>query len=458
MDDNCSVDLDNKTAISVVALLVPNDSPYWAERSAAWYAFFYLMIVIYSVLFLGFGICCLILLAKRHLAQRFRVRTFIAIDLALIVLGFSRFVFLVLDPWGQSGFCTHYACIIISRLLGALAFPSLTASYTLVFLTLWISARIQMGRSCVQKLKILIPLCCIHYVVALIIETILLIRVIDSFVVLVMLVACEAIFSLWGFLVCLLFFVGGFRLLKTLERTARNSSVICKDTPNMSRHDLIERSKFKNQSKSPKEIRQRSLTTMKLKHMLQTKQKAALRKITLITYVTVILGMLYSLLSIVNLFIVSFSLFHGCPGDFLGLRMLQEVWLVIRYVFFTIEICMAVLLTYAITDYTPLIKALRKVICKVGNVEIGNTVSPSFASISTVDKLATLDRTTTSETSSIQNSPALSTRNTNLDISASQASSLSEENEQEMTASSSTPKSASPLVVSFSASQDYINS
>ena len=140
--ENCSVNISDKTAITIVSLLIPSNSSYWEDRTGAWHAFFYLLVVVYSVLFLAFAITCIFLLSKRHLAQRFRVRTFIAIDLALIILGLSRFVFLLVDPWGQLGFCTLYVCIVVSTLLGALGFPSLTASYTLVFLTLWISARI----------------------------------------------------------------------------------------------------------------------------------------------------------------------------------------------------------------------------------------------------------------------------------------------------------------------------
>lgn len=457
--ENCTVSLANKTSVSVLGLLVPNDSPYWTPRTQGWYVFFYLLIVIYGVLFLGFGVCCAILLAKRHLAQRFKVRTFIAIDLALIILGFSRFIFLVIDPWGQSGFCTHYACVVVSRLLGALAFPSLTASYTLVFITLWISARIQLGRSCVQKLKILIPLCCIHYAAALCIETINLIPQVDSIVVLVLIVICEAIFSSWGFLVCLFFFIGGFRLLKTLEKTVRDSSVICRDSPNMTRHDLIERSRFKNQTRSPQEVRNRSMTTMKLKHMLQSKQKAALRKITRITYTTVILGMLYSLLSITNLLVFSFSLLDGCPGDLQGLKMLPEIWLTLRYVFFTIEICMGILLTYAVTDYTPLIQAFRKVFmrcCGASKLRCSPEVADKIANPST-STATTLDNDL-SPNSKVGKATAFSAVNAKYNKSSvSRETSVSCEEKDEVAPESPrpcTPKNTSPLVVSFSAEAD----
>ncbi len=437
---NCTVSLTEQDAITIVSLLVPSNNSYWAERTERWYAFFYLLIVIYSVLFLGFAITCLLLLCKRHLAQRFRVRTFIAIDLALAVLGISRFLFLMIDPWGQSGFCKHYACIVFSRLLGALGFPSLTASYTLVFLTLWISAHIQLGRSWVQKLKILIPLCCTHYVVALIIEVILLSPIPASEVIVSLVVACEAFFSLWGFMVCFMFFVAGFRLLNTLKKTDRKSSVICRDSPNMTRADLIERSKFNQKNEA--NLRKRSLTTMKLKEKVISHQKRALRKVTLITYITVVLGMLYSTLSIANLFLVILGLFDGCPGEIKGGVMRPEVWLFIRYIFFTIEFSMGVLLTYSINDLAPVIDALREAIIKCcesillkfspdvedspmrATVESGVTTDTETAFAATNDALPSV--------SSMSGYPSLS-------------SSPEEEND-----SAASAVKTSPLVVSFS--------
>ena len=447
--ENCSVVLSDKTAITIVSLLVPSDNPYWKEKTKGWYAFFYLMIIIYSVLFLAFAITCLLLLCKKHLAQRFRVRTFIAIDVALVVLGVSRFLFLVLDPWGQSGFCTHYACIVFSRLLGSLGFPSLTASYTLVFITLWISAHMQLGRTWVQKLKILIPLCCIHYVVALIIEIVLLAPIEQSVVVVALVVACEAFFSLWGFLVCFMFFIAGFRLLKTLKKTDKKSSVICRDSPNMTRADLIERSRFKAENKD--NMKTRSVTTMKLKEKVISRQKQALRKVTLITYTTVVLGMLYSLLSIANLFLVSFGLFDGCPGEIRGGEMLPEIWLLIRYIFFTIEFCMAVLLSYSINDITPLIQALRKTVIKCCEERISKLSpevedSPLRRSPDSTTVTAVANTDTAFSTTNKTYAPSLS------NISDSQSLSCSPDENCE-----ANETKISPLVVSFSMNDDVFS-
>ncbi len=359
MDDsvkNCSKSLSNYTTLQVLIELVPYDDSYsgWSRRSPTWFAFYYILIIIYCFLFISLSITCAILLSKKHLAQRFKVRTFIAIDLALIVLGVSRTLFLLLDPWGQAGYCTHIVCIVLSRLFGSMAFPSLTASYTLVFITLWISVRIHLGRSWLQNLKILIPLCCVHYIVALIIEIIVLLPFRNTMVVLFLLVGCEVIFSLWGFIVCFMFLIAGYRLLKTVEKSAKSSSVICRDSPNMNRHDLIEKSKFKNRADDPNQ-RKRSLTIIRLKNHLRTKQRRAERKITAITYITMVLGMLYSILNIANLIISFLILFDGCLGELIGNESSPDVWLAIRYFYFTLEISLAVFLTYATNDYTPLI-------------------------------------------------------------------------------------------------------
>lgn len=377
--EDCDMQLSNVSTFQVLSVLVPSNSSAWHVRKDSWFAFFYLLMSVYWLLFLGLVLACVVLLVKRHLAQRFRVRTFIAIDVALIILGTSRALFLLLDPWGQQGFCNHLACVIISRLLGALAFPSLTASYTLVFITLWISARIHLGTSWIQRLKILIPLCFVHYGVAIVFEIIAALPLNQPLAVVLILVACEAIFSLWGFLVCLLFMVAGFRLLRTVKKTAKSSSMICRDSPNMNRHDLIEKYKF--QTKSSDARRQ---SNVRLRKIVRGQQRKSIRKVTLITYITVFLGMIYSILSLFNLVIILLSIYDGCIGKIRDKRQHPELWLTIRCIFFTLEISMAVLLTYAISDYTPLINFLKKIfMCKKGDPSFSPKIEDTTASVST---------------------------------------------------------------------------
>ena len=359
------LDTTNRTVYSIFALVVPSDSENWVQRTDAYWAFFYIMLVVFSLLYLCLALGCILLLAKRHLAQRFRVRTFIAIDVALMILGFSRVLFFIVDPWGQSSFCNHYACIVVSRLIGALSFPSLTASYTLVLITLWSSARMQIGRTCIQRLKVLIPLCFIHYGVAIAFEILGSIPTGNSMIVVIVLIVCESSFSIWGFLVCFSFLISGHRLLKSVERSVRSSSIMCKDSPNVTRHQLIEKSKFQNQVQNG---RKRTQSTLKLKHMLREKHQRAVRKVSLITYITVLLGMLYSVVNFVNLTLTCLSLFYGCPG-YLDYHTQQHpgVWLTLQYITFVLELLLAVLLTYSISDYQPILNLLCCGMRKVGS-------------------------------------------------------------------------------------------
>lgn len=358
-DGACTVSLQNITAFDFSSLLVPSNNSSWETRSDVWYGFFYVMIVLFVLLFLMLGVACILLMVKRHLAQRFKVRTFLAIDVILMILGFSRVLFLLLDPWGQlptKQFCKHEACTIVSRLLFALGFPSLTASYTLVFITLWMSANMQLGLPWVQRLKFLIPLCFVHYVFAIVFEAVGMIPVVSREIVTPLLISCESCFALAGFLVCFAFLFAGLRLLKSVEKSAR---AVSQDTPQMSRRDFIEKSKFKNRERSGQ---MRSQTTLKLKHMLRDKQMRAIRKITRITFVTATLGMLYSIVTIVNLVLVCLTLFQGCPGLLFGEEQYPAVWLVIRYALFSLEIGLAILLTYAINDYRPVAQFMKNCI------------------------------------------------------------------------------------------------
>ncbi len=358
-------DIKDMQVHEIFVLAVPNDDN-WAERTTPWYVFFYLMLVVYGLLYIALGVGCILLLWKRHLARRFRVNTFVAIDLALMTLAISRVLKFLLDPWGQSGYFTCRGCIIFSRLLSALAFPSLTASYTLVFITLWLSARMQLGRSCVQRLKILIPLCCVHYVVAIAFEIIGSLPF-SRYPVVFLLVSCESFFTVWGFSLCFAFLFAGQRLLRSVKTSARNSSRVCKDSPTMRRQDLIEKSRFDNRSRG--ETRARSGTKQKLKTILREHHQRAIRKVTLITYMTATLGMLYSVVSVVNLTLVCLNLLGDCPGYTNSREKLRpEVWLTMSYITFTLELLLALLLTYSISDYQPVLQFLYKTCCGMRHV------------------------------------------------------------------------------------------
>ena len=351
------LDLKNDSVLEILSALAPNcERGAWTPLTVAWKLFFYLEISVSALLFLLLGVVCLILLFKRRSAQRFKAKTFVAIDLSLAILGFSRFLFYVFDPFGISGFCAgHIGCVVTSRLLFALGFPSLTAAYTLVFITLWYSAKMRLGRNCIQHWRIIIPLCFIHYFVAIVVETI---GAVGSYSVVFLVLCCEAIFTLWGLFVCFTFLMAGCRLLHTIKSSVRSSSVVCREKRSIKE---IEQEQNGTASKT-NSLRTYSVTRMKLRTKKHHKQ--AIRKITIITYIAATLGGLYSLLSLVQLVMACLKLFGSCPEeDSNAYHSNSDMWLGLRYISTSLEYSLAVLLVYSVNDFRPVIRRLRTCFC-----------------------------------------------------------------------------------------------
>lgn len=339
------LDVSNSSVLAIFGAFVPNCiTGSWSNITKLWLIGFYLYLTVFALLYLSLAVACVIFLSKRHLAQRFKAKTFIAIDIALAILGFSKVTFFIIDPFGISGYCTHYSCVVISRLLFAVGFPSLTAAYTLVFLTFWYSARMRLGRSCIQKWRIIIPLCFIHYLVAIIFEFIGAFG--NSYYILFLLIACETFFTMWGLMVCCTFLIGGIRLLRSVNTSARQSSIVSRD---IVIHDEIK--------KNGKIIYTRSHSTMKLKPRKQHKQ--AIRKVAIITYGAAGLGAIYSLLGVIQLVMVSLQLFGECDDS---ASQNSNLWLALKYISGMIEVLLAILLIYSINDVRPFVIFLKKYI------------------------------------------------------------------------------------------------
>lgn len=353
---NCT---DVKTTDQALRLLVPNDE-YWNLRTKAWYATFNVMLVIFGVLYAVLVGGAILSLAQRRSLARFRkVRTFIAIDVALFILGVSRIMFLSLDPWGQNEYFVCRVCSIVSHFLSILAFPSLTASYTLLLITLWVSARMRLGSLMVQKLRILLPLCFLHYGIAIIIGVIANLPLPPNATVAI-LVSCEAIFALWGILLCTSFMIAGTRLVRTIKLSAHSSSIVCRDTPQLSRHDLITSSK--EQAPESPVMRYRQRTKSRVRNHAQEKHQRAVTKIARITYFAASLAIIYSFLILINLLFVCLNLFDGCAGKIGTKTLSTERWLVIMLFQLIVEFLLAALLSYANTDYRPFFYFVKRLL------------------------------------------------------------------------------------------------
>ena len=337
------LNLQNDTVPEIFGRLQPSCSneSSWAPVDTAWTAFFYIHVIVFAGLFLLVGLICSFFLYKHRLTARFaKAQTFITIDVSLMVLGFSRSLFFILDPYGLSGYCNHVACVVISRLLAALTFPSLTVSYTLVFLTLWQSAKVRLGRKCVQDLRIVIPFTLIHYAVAVIVEVI---AFVSTYPAVFLVIVCELVFGLWGMIVCATFLVAGIRLLKSVHSTARNSSMYCKGSMD-----------------SPAGTIKSSASLPRQQPKMQEYHKQAVRKVSFITYTAAVLGVLYSLLGFARVGLVIQAIFGACPDNPGISRSDPSAWLAMNYIGGILELGMAVVMIYSVNDIRPLVKAVRR--------------------------------------------------------------------------------------------------
>ena len=325
----------------ILSFLAPADEQAWEERSILWNLGFKIFIGIFAFLFLFIGIHVVLLIIRRE-CVRLKTKTFFAVYTCIAILCFSRFLALVLDPFGILGFISNHfdRWIIISRLLAALGFPSLVASYTMVFLTLLKIANASIQKQWYQKWKYVIPLAVVPYGVAVFGE---LIALVAPYPALISILVCEALFTLWGAAISLTYLFAGIRLLRTVNKQQRRTM---RRSLNLQVHNMeyIERREvFINE-----EYQRRRKGT-----------QGTTRKIAIITYATAIFGMLYSFASAVKLILLSLFVYDSCFG-FTGERGNSVAWLIMTIVLTTLEIPLIVNMIYSITDVKAVVTTMKR--------------------------------------------------------------------------------------------------
>ena len=351
---DCVEYIDNITAESpygiyhVLLLINPVDSYVWEERQDVWNYIFILYSSIYSLLFFLLGILSLVLLIKRD-CIRLKTKTFFAIYTCIVIFGFSRGFHLAFDPYGVLGWIQQQfpQWTIITRALALLGFPSLTASYTLVFLTLYKSAELGQSRLWHQKWKVVIPLTAGHYTIAIIAEVI---ANTASYPALASVIVCDAFFTLWGLLVCIVYLFAGHRLLRKINRQFAQSVRISNSFSSEKKRRWW-RQRQESQSALQDESYERQ----------SQKISQTVRKIAIITYFTAILTIVYAVINMINLFFTLRFVFVLC----FGLNGLGKPirWLVLQGVINTIEIPLALLMIYSVTDLNIIIEKIMFKFC-----------------------------------------------------------------------------------------------
>lgn len=338
-----------------------NNEDIWGEETVTWLVFFYLYIVVFGILFCLLIALTLYVVTQRKRAERPKVKkvnTFYAINGMIIVLGVLRVIHLIFDPYRVEGWIEGAAAHHIFSIVFSMGFPSLTASYLLVFITLWMTRKIKGGFTCIQKLGVIIPLCAFQYVVTFIIE---LITISNQYEVIYLIIACDLFFSIWGIAICVSFLVAGTLLIKSIGNGNRESRSGLENLQSVRRDsDLSSRYTHANRLGSRRFTfsKRQSTKSLSIKRKGVEHRQRAMMKVIIVTCVTALLGILYSILSTANVAMAIYILHQKeCVNEAKGSR---AVWLLLRYLERSLELLLCLLLLYAVADTTKMMKYLFK--------------------------------------------------------------------------------------------------
>ena len=364
----------------VLRVLTPVSDQIWTDREDGWRNTFKVSIGLLGSIYLVLGLISIVLLIKKD-CVRLSTKTFFAVYLTIAILCFSRALLLVLDPYDLLGFISDHfnQWIIITRIIGAFGFPSLVASYTLMVFTLLRIAKANPGKQWYHRWKFVVPVVAIPYVIALMAETV---GYLAPYPGLLSILICEVFFGLWGITVCITYLIAGSRLMHQLRKRERNTVRMSSSAVGRSMEELATQTDFAAQEYQ--------------RHHRNNRRTA--RKIAIITYGTVFVAFVYSLVTFGNTILVGLFIFKDCLA-FMGVRGNSVAWLIIYILTRITEIILATIMLYSITDVSGIVKFVSRMFlamccCKRMRVTGCSRQSHPLSSM----------KTTTSQVSSLPNS------------------------------------------------------
>lgn len=329
-----------------LVFIAPNDDRIWEARSRGWHDVFKVYSAISAFLFLLIGIYAVMLIVRKE-CIRLKTKTFFAVYACIAILGLSRFLLFALDPFGLIGFIAdRFPCwIAISRFIATFAFPSLVASYTLLFFTLISLASAFVKKQWYQKWSYVIVITITPYVIALLGEGFAHLGYLAG---LLSALICEAVFTLWGVVLSITYFCAGTRLVRTIRLRRRKTKQFSapETTPNATTAE---------QGLQQKPVRREGRASKR--------HNRPVRKIAKITIITAILGIIYSVINATGL-IMMYLLVANCLG-YMGKRGLSAVWLSLQIALRLVEVLLVLNMLYSVTDMRKCTTAVKQaVLCQ----------------------------------------------------------------------------------------------
>ena len=347
---------DLETAMELLRLSYPNkDNTFgnWGHLNTGWLIAFYIHIVIFGIASFALGTASLIVLIRRDLQGNGALKqldhkivyTLTCINILLIIFGYSKFLFLILDPYFVSDYLTCEYCHIPWSLMKSLSVPSITIAYTMEYFTLWLCVQL-VQESVFNKCRFVVLFSFFNYVVAIVVQIVSNLFVYPAIIVII---ACAIYFILFGIVVCLASILIAWKVLSSIKRAARRATLTSGSTiPN-------QQSTNNGTADTVPTKRKAKINTFRQKYTMA--QKSAIRKISKICSGTAFLGLLLSVVQIVLLVLLAQALLTDCISSS---NVDKNLWLVFQYFREIVELALGVVLLYCTADFKKLWKWMKK--------------------------------------------------------------------------------------------------
>ena len=295
--------------VSTEALAEPG--PDWLVAKKLWG-------VAWGMHWIGFGVLFSLLAVQSFIALVFGARgkgfcrkpLFIAINSMLFVLGSTRAVYLLLDPYEsrQNGVKDPNW---LTLLLFGMAFPCLTSSFCLIHLAFLEATKLKIGPNKLQSVKFLSSVILLHFAIVLAAETTTSIKPQLK----PLLIVCQSFSILWSLILSVSFIYSGFKLMNRVKQVRTQLKAF-----------------ERNENLRAKKTNQKSCTT----------------KVAKITFATSFLGIavcglhFYSMIGVYGMYS---DVVHPSPWP----------WLTFQSIFRCVELAMACTIAYSVIqrDKTP---------------------------------------------------------------------------------------------------------
>lgn len=341
----------------ILNFVTPHDDRVWTERGDAWTIAMKVYIGLLSLIYFMLGMLSFVLIFKRD-CVRLPTKTFFTVYLILAIMGFSRALHMILDPYSLLGFIGDKfgGWIIFSRLFATPGFPSLVACCTLIIFTLLKITKARVGKQWYHYWRYVIPIAVAPYIIAFSAE---IISYSIPYPALITIIACEAFFALWGISICIAYLFVGIRLLRELNFSERRTMRISASVTNTEDMD----------TQAPQQGQNHFAAQEYQRHHKRTRKTA--RKISIITYGSALIGVMYALVTSSSLIMVCLLVFHDCLG-LNNKRGSSVVWLALQAATRITEITLALVIFYSITDVSGVVNFMKQVLscscCRTGQV------------------------------------------------------------------------------------------